>query len=336
VARLNEKRSTERGFTLVELLVALALGLTLSAGIVNIYLQNKQNYLQDEELARMQENARYAMGLLKRELTMAGFVAGIGDYSGIAPTDLGAGDCSSTGLWALNVQGDIFELVNNYAGGAFATLNGTTWNCLTAAEIQGGSDIISVKRTADRPTLEDGSFTGTTTAADQEQWYLRTVDNKSSLGWRYVGVGAIDAADATAGTGVDYWEYYSQIFFLRNFSRTAGDGIPTLCIARLVANAMATDCLVEGIEDMQIEVGVDTNDDSVPDFFDPEPTAAEIQEAVVVRIYLLVRSVEDISNYTNDKTYTLGSKNIAARNDGFMRRVFSTTIQMRNAKLPNA
>lgn len=336
MARLNDDFLKHRGFTMVELLVALALGLMLSAGIVNIYLQNKQNYVQDEELARMQENARYAMGLLKRELTMAGFVAGIGDYSGIDTADLGAGnDCVGSGQWAINVQGDIFELINNFST-SFATRNGTTWNCLTAAEIQTGSDIISVKRTADRPTLEDGSFTGTLTAADQEQWYLRAFDNNSTLSWNYVDAGGSITADVSAGNGVDYWEYYSQIFYLRNFSRTAGDGIPTLCIERLIASGMTTDCLVEGIEDMQIEVGVDTNDDSVPDFFDPNPTAAEIQEAVVVRIYLLVRSVEDISNYTNDKTYTLGSKNIAAKNDGFMRRVFSTTVQMRNAKLPNA
>ncbi|MCW8195243.1 prepilin-type N-terminal cleavage/methylation domain-containing protein [Proteobacteria bacterium 005FR1] len=333
---LDHRVFRSRGFTLVELLVALVLGLMLSAGIVNIYLQNKQNYLQDEELARMQENARYAMGLLKRELTMAGFVAGLGDYSGIAPANLGAGDCTSTGLWALNVQGDIFELINNYGGGAFTTQNGTTWNCLTEAEIQSGSDIISAKRTADESTLEDGGFTGALSAADDEQYYLRAEDNSIPT-WSYiVDGGSIPTADISAGNGIDYWEFYSQIFYLRNFSRTAGDGIPTLCIEKLVGNAMATECLVEGIEDMQIEVGVDTNDDSVPDFFDPAPTSAEIQEAVVLRIYLLVRSVDDISNYTNDKTYTLGGKKIAAKNDGFMRRVFSTTIQMRNAKLPNA
>lgn len=335
MTKLHSPRCRAGGFTLVELLVSLVLGLMLSAGIVNIYLQNKQNYMQDEELARMQENARYAIGLLKRELTMGGFVAGIGDYSGITPESV-ATDCVSAGQWALNVQGDIFELINNYNGGAFTTRNGTSWNCLDAAEIQPLTDIVSVKRTADRRTLANGSFTGNLSAADQAQWYLRAFDNNATLTWTYVDAGGSIAADVSAGNGVDYWEYYSQIFYLRNFSRTAGDGIPTLCIERLIASAMTTDCLVEGIEDMQIEVGVDTNHDSVPDFFDPEPTAAEIREAVVVRVYLLVRSVEDIANYTNTKTYTLGNKVIAAQNDGFMRRVFSTTIQMRNAKLPNA
>jgi type IV pilus assembly protein PilW len=335
MTKLHLPHLRAHGFTLIELMVSMVLGLMLSAGIVNIYLQNKQNYLQDEELARMQENARYAIGLLKRELTMAGFVAGIGDYSGI-PAGSVTTDCVGTGQWALNVQGDIFELINNYDGGAFTTANGTTWDCLAAAEVQPLTDIVSVKRTADRRTLEDGSFTGTLTAADQEQWYLRAFDNNATLSWNYVDAGGSIAADVSAGNGVDYWEYYSQIFYLRNFSRAAGDGIPTLCIERLVASAMTTDCLVEGIEDLQIEVGIDTNDDSVPDFFDPAPTATEIREAVVVRVYLLVRSVEPIANYTNDKTFSLGSKAVPAANDSFMRRVFSTTVQMRNAKLPNA
>lgn len=325
-----------QGFTLVELLVALVLGLMLSAGIVNVYIQNKRNYAQDEEVARLQENARYALNLLKRELTMAGFVAGIPDSSEVTAGSV-TSDCVAAGDWALEVA-EVFELVDDADNSAttLTTVNGTTWSCLTISDLEDATDLLSVKRTADRPTLEDGSLPAGETE-DDEQWYLRDFDNGSNLSWTYLGTGgSINATDKTAGSKVDYWEYYSQIFHIRNYSRTAGDGIPTLCIEKLGADTMETECLVEGIEDMQIEVGVDTNEDSVPEMFTPTPTAAEIEEAVAVRIYLLVRSINEIPGYSNAKSYQLGSKAVGAANDGFVRRVFSTTVQMRNAKLPNA
>ncbi|MGQ9427296.1 PilW family protein [Gilvimarinus sp. F26214L] len=327
-----------RGFTLVELLVALALGILLSVGIVNIYLENRRNYLQDEELARLQENARYALRLLKRELTMAGFIANLPDYSAVVTDTVDGGGCVAGNDWTLDLQGDMVELINNYdtdAAGTFTSSSGTEWTCLVAADLQDGADIVSVKRTADRPTLQNGSLT---TGAEEKdgQWYLRTFDENSSLGWTYVGSGGNFGGDKSPGSKVDYWQYFSRIYFLRNYSRSAGDNIPTLCTHSLVNDAMATECLVEGIEDLQIEVGVDIDEDSVPDFFTATPTAAEIEEAAVARIYLLVRSVNELSNYTNNKSYTLGSKTVGSKNDGYIRRVFSTTVQMRNAKLPNA
>jgi len=315
----SDKSFTARGFTLVELLVALVLGLLLTGGIVNIYLQNKQNYLQDEEIARLQENARYALNMLKRELTMAGFVGNLPDPEDVPVGDLtslgtGGSDCVTGSNWALDVQGDVFELINNVDNTATSldTINGTTWTCIAISDVEDTTDMVSIKRTADDYTLEDGSFPAGVTE-DEEQVYLRSFDDDADLSWVYLGSGgSIASADATAGSSVDYWEYYSKIFYIRN------------------------NCLVEGIEDMQIEVGIDTDDDSVPNQFEDSPTAAQLADAVAVRIYLLVRSVNDISGYTNEKTYTLGSKAVGAQNDGFIRRVFTTTVQMRNAKLPNA
>ena len=65
------KRAKCAAFTIVELLIALALGLTLSGAITKIYLQNNASLQQDEQIARLQENARYALKMLTREIGMA-------------------------------------------------------------------------------------------------------------------------------------------------------------------------------------------------------------------------------------------------------------------------
>jgi hypothetical protein len=44
----------------------------------------------------------------------------------------------------------------------------------------------------------------------------------------------------------------------------------------------------------------------------------------------LLRSILEIAGYRDDKTYALGQKEVAARRDGFLRRVFSTTVHLRN------
>jgi type IV pilus assembly protein PilW len=81
---------------------------------------------------------------------------------------------------------------------------------------------------------------------------------------------------------------------------------------------------------MQTEFGVDGDGDFVADYYTAAPTAAEIGDAVSARIYVLARSISEVPDYVNDKTYRLGAKVIAAANDGFYRRVFSTTVLLRN------
>lgn len=331
----KELTDSANGFTLVELLVAMALGIVLSGTIVNVYLENKRSFMQDEEVARLQENGRFALNMLKREITMAGFFAQIADASKLT-TGTVTGDCTS-GNWALSPI-DSVDLINNVST-ALNTLQGEAWTCLTVADLQAGTDLISVKRSADRATLVDGSLNTGITAENDDQWYLRTADDNTSVGWSYVAAsGSIPTADKTAGSGVNYWEFYSSIFFIREYSISAGDGVPSLCVRNLVGSSMTSaaslNCMVEGIENMQLEIGIDADADGVPERFEASPSSAEMEDAVAVRVYLLVRSIEGLPGYTNNKAYQLGSTAVAATNDNFMRRVFSTTLSLRNARLP--
>ena len=64
-----------RGLSLVELLLALALGVVLSFGAMNLLLYSKRSFFEAQELARLQENGRHALRYLSHELTMAGYLA---------------------------------------------------------------------------------------------------------------------------------------------------------------------------------------------------------------------------------------------------------------------
>ncbi len=329
--------SRNRGVSLVELMVSMVLGLLLTLGIVRIYLDSKINYAADEEVARVQENGRYALNLLKRELALAGFYAGDMAAVDMAAVAVGA-DCTA-GDWALDLEGAI-DLVSDYDGSLLTRL-GETLTCLVESDggvhVRAGTDIVAVKRTAGDFTVKNGAYQSGVAAAKPEQWYLRRADYGEDRDWLYVAEGGdFDAADIGLDTRIDYWEYHSRIFYIRDYADAVGDGIPTLCVNELVGNEMIGNCLVNGVEDMQIEFGIDTDADGIPNQFKGAPTAAELSNAVVARVYLLLRSVNELSNYTNSKTYQLGQQAVGARNDGFYRRVMSTTVQTRNAHLPLA
>ncbi len=63
----------QRGFTLVEIMVALAIAIILLVGVYSVYLASKRGYALQDGLARQQENGRFAVEFLNRDLRMAGY-----------------------------------------------------------------------------------------------------------------------------------------------------------------------------------------------------------------------------------------------------------------------
>ena len=61
------------GFSLVELMLALALGVVVVTGIVQLFVGNSRTYEVLNGQARMQENARFALEFISRAARSAGF-----------------------------------------------------------------------------------------------------------------------------------------------------------------------------------------------------------------------------------------------------------------------
>jgi type IV pilus assembly protein PilW len=309
--------SSQRGFTLIELIVSLGLGLAFVAGSVAIFIQINCSMNQDEEISRVLENGRYVVRVMTRDIAMSGFwgkfldVETTTEHASVAiGTDCGDG----VNPWAMDLQG--MEFLNN----ANAATTAAAFECLPSADIVTGSDILAVKRMVDTATADADLISN--------QMYMRTNGISAQM---FLG-GAASTPPSLGGTEVN-WAYMPQIYYLRDYSVSASDGIPTLCRATLNRSfppAMTNECLVDGVENIQIEFGVDTDDDFIANYYIAAPSSAELFDAVAVRLYVLVRSVNQVPSYTNDKTYTIGSTTVAVANDGFFRRVFSTTLMLRN------
>jgi type IV pilus assembly protein PilW len=320
------------GLSLVELLISIVLALLLTSGMVAAYLESKRNYLYDEQQARLQENGRYAMTLLKREFAMAGFFGTALTMVDVA-SEAVATDCSANN-WALDASISL-DLVNNYAGEAApTTLAEVVFTCLDGADIQPLTDLVAIKRTAGAPSFHDGIPAIDLTPSTTEQWYLRLVDYVEP-GWQKLR--PVDLRDqGGAGSSLAFWEASAKIFYIRRYSDSTGlsDPVPTLCAETLVGQHMGTRCLVEGVENIQFEFGTDSDGDGVANRYVAAPLKAELRRTVSVRIHLLLRSIQPTPGYRDDRVYHLGQELVAAPQDAFLRRVFSTTVNLRNQRLP--
>ncbi|MFO7582517.1 PilW family protein [Guyparkeria sp.] len=77
------RKSGSRGFTLVELMIAMVLGLVIIGGVISVFLANKQTYRTNEAMSEVQDHARTAFEFLSRDIRMAG-LTGCGNLEKVA------------------------------------------------------------------------------------------------------------------------------------------------------------------------------------------------------------------------------------------------------------
>jgi type IV pilus assembly protein PilW len=316
----------QRGMTMVELLVAMLLAVILGAAIVSAFAANSHSFNQDESVLRMQDDARHALRELSFAVSMAGHYGELLVPGAITNDDnLTVGtDCGAGGVveWVYRTvspgTGDSQSITSvDNATGAAANAN---HSCIQAGELEAGTDVISIKRVS-------GARSAATTAG---RVYLRT---NGTVGLLYQAPAPV-TPDLDVPLPRAEWEYRPSVFFVRNYANVSGDGIPTLCKKVLRGNlpGMITECLATGIENLQIEYGIDTSGDSNPNLYLPNPTVAEIQNVVTARIFLLARTTDLDFRYVNDKTYNISNAPAFQPDDGFHRRVFSTTVTIQNIR----
>lgn len=336
--RFNRPNSASRlaGFSLVELMVAMTLGLILLAGVVRLVMDTSQSHREVTRAARLMENGRYAIDLLYEELRHAGYY---GRYTALdAPT--AAGDPCATSL--ATIEADMSYPVEGYDD-----VSGTPpLSCLSDAEHRDGTDILVVRRAS----TDDGTAIA---ALSPGLVYLQSHGGAMRLL-------AAAADQSTNAANFDLTErdgsltpirrYRTDIYFVSDCKEDScagvSDPVPTLKRLELSTDGGGPRItptpvpLVEGVEDMQLDYGIDRNDDGAPDEsatgsgdqFEALPdNFDEWGNVVSVRVHLLMRSIEPSAGYTDDKRYNLGLHgNVGTFGDAFKRHVFVKTARIVN------
>lgn len=317
---------SQQGFTLVELMIAMLVGLFLAAGLVTMVVGSQNSFRLDESVARMQDDARYAMSELTKDLRMAGYVADpmTTEAFEMSVNSNAVQDCGVAGQpnWILRFRdtatGDstLLTAVDNAGVGISAN-----YSCIGGGEIVPNTDVVAIKRFAGN-TVPSAAVTPNT-------MYLRSNDSQAIL----YRAPLVDAFPADAN---DNWEYRPHIYYIRNFSNVAGDNIPALCRKHITFDAggtgIDTECLASGVEDMQLEYGIDTTGDGSANSYLASPTPAEMEQVVSIRVFLLARTLEEDQFDPDPKTYTVSNAPVRTPADEFTRRMYSVTVPTVNLR----
>jgi type IV pilus assembly protein PilW len=320
----------QNGFSLIEIMVSLVLGLLVLAMVLNVFINTKQSHVQNDRISGVLENGRFAVRQLATDLKTVGYLGGMYD-STLLKIDgslsiSSANDCgtSSETNWALDVTSYKHIQFLNQATASEAS---TQHKCISSTDIQPDTDVLVVKRAYTIDETNNASKT-------DDSVYLRTDYSTGCLWWYNSSGSTAPSGGNCPASGFKDWRYMTHVYYIRK-TNDAGEAIPTLCRKTLAAVSgapgMKDVCLSEGIEKFHVQFGIDTSTprDGVPDMYLSDPTTTEMQRVTSAKIYVLARADKEDPVFTNNKTYTLGNYTINA-NDNYYRRVYSTTVLLRN------
>jgi len=343
----------EGGVSLVELMVALVLSMVLMAGVGQIYLGSKQTYRIQEGQSRLQENARYALEVLSRDIRSVSymgckpFVPFVVPLARSCPT--GYFRSSSTDLQCQPVPpnviarapvtapastADVLSGQDNIAGsiGSVAVVKGTSAITVQFGASCGGNvavasvgkNSITLSPTNTCGTITPSKNCGAKGGCSGGKVLLVANCSKADV-FRASTVTNND--DGTVTIGIATTENTSllssvydrgEMMLFNSYTYFIGvnpSGEPALY--RFDNNANSSDEVVEGIENMQIQYGVDT--DATPDGsanlpYQKSTDGVNWTRVLSVQIILTVRPYNSDVNYYDQRLVKNFTSTISLRN----------------------
>lgn len=343
--------NTAAGFTVVELMVAVAVSLLLLSGVVAIFASSRSSYESTDQLSRIQESGRFAVDMIARNVRTAGFSGCSRQPPNISTT--------------LNTETVLqWDFLGGPARG-YESTGANTWEPVLDDSVTApasDSDVLVLR--GPRMGAEPLPLTAAMAAPDADMILpnVNTGIEASDIAMAYscegvaffqvnsfsggvlnhgVSAAVTDVPKPTPGNArasVDYTfrlgtevvPVETVIYYVRA-SNGAGTTLPTgtTSLWRRVGLRAAEE-VVEGIERMQVEYGIDTTGDRVIDTYAKANAVTDWQQVIAVRVALLVRSVQEYGTDRDSQGYKLLDVDVAAPGDRRLRQVFTATTSLRN------
>lgn len=292
-----------QGVSMIELIIALALGLYLSSITISLTLNSFVSARQIELTSQVLEHSRYLMGLLKRELDLAGFYGQISYAPASVETlpDLCAG-LTSTNLaqhLAFPVQGLNNGSLNTSACGGDLLLPGT--------------DLLLIRRVAGEAVKPGPGLLPSQhyIQASPEHLIADTGSNQARF----------SLTQANGLKSVPVRAYQPTIYYVsadHNFKRRR----------YLKGRWSSPEPLAEAVDDFQLLYGIDRSGkgiasagDGAPAFVEFPSSSAEWRQVVAIEFYLLISSGDSVPGSIDRKQYSYAGKSNITFNDNKKRRL---------------
>lgn len=282
----------EKGFSLVELMVAMVLGLILIGGVVQVFVSNMQTFHTNNGVARVQESARFALSELAKDIRMAGF-------KGCDAKGIPIGNITDSALFNIDA-GDLFGYDDVNA--TVATVVPTT-----------NTDVLQIKLLVDEGvflTEEVSALDSTLNVNDNSKF-----DTDDILFIGDCEKGTVAKVTGTSGTneisvantttlspnGSGYWvdaavyklEVKTYYIAPSSYENNLKNEVNSLW---LKVNEGDSQELVAGVDDLQVLYGEDTDGDLTPNQFREADAVTNMENVSVVRIRVNANSFDSVGN----------------------------------------
>ena len=355
--RRQDHRSSTSGFTLVEMMVALAIASLLLVALTILFINTSAARNETDRVSRQIEAGRFALGEIADEVRHAGYYGPIINAPTLPVSVTTLPDPCSQLL--TDIQNNLGLPVQGYVGASTAAaIDPGKLGCLNAKAGYKANTAVLVVRRADTfianasPTsgyynIQASGCEGDTTA------YVVDTDTNASAYTLHTnttpGCTPLTSAPAALITPL-----YTRIYFISTCSNddcsaSGANSVPTLKRIDVTPSATPSTCdpptrcsikpIVDGIEDLQFDYGIDTTaapGDGSPDLYTntsghvgtTPSDMTEWQNVMSVRIYLLARNI-DASGVVDTKTYNLGPVSVTP-GGSYRRHAYSEAVRLVN------
>jgi len=344
---MNAKKQS--GFTLVEIMVAVVVSLILLNGVIQIFSGTKETYRFGEAVSRMQESGRFAMDMLARDIRMAGY-QGCADLSSIPPNVI-ANDPPVTVFNSEAIVG--WE----YTGSWAPTSPVQPSDIMT--KVKTNTDVISIKHASSESMKLTGNMlvdnaniqvlANTIGVVAGEVLFISDCETADIFRTTSVSSGSSPVTMAHSnsqntgnrlskayGTDASVFKFNDNVYFVGDTGRKNGRGQIIYSLFKRSING-SIDEIVEGVENMQILYG-ERADNGNMRYVPATNGTLDMSKVVSVRIAILVHSIEPVNRTADSNIYNVAGTNIgpsttvAHDGDKRIRRVFVTTVKLRNRR----
>lgn len=341
------------GMSLVELMIAMAIGTIISLAMTAIFVSTTKAKHEVNRLGEQIENGRIAMEWLSRELNVAGFWDSM-EFVGMADPTLP--DICATAVSSLA------SAVPVYIQGLDNVASATPASCLS--DVKTGTDVLVVRRAgtcvigasgcesvapyfqASKCTPPADKLNGTTgvvalgaelgDSVTPANWYgVAATTGALTLHKRDCGNASLTGAPNLA----DIRRYLVRIYYIAN-NDVSGDALPSLKMVELRGTTWTASTIAAGIEEMHIEYGQtatsDTADTLPASYVTAPATTVNWRRITTIKMHLLSRNSSATPQYSETKTYVLGKRADGTDNsfgpfsDSIRRHTFSGLVELKN------
>lgn len=312
----------QNGFTMIELMVSMAIGLFLLAGVFTIYINGRESQKVVDDEVRIMDNARFALETISFDLRHAGVYGHHNHEDKLKVLDEEAfttvtSQCGGAGSgWVVNIDRAMYT-VNEGTDYLSDCMNG--WRQGDTLEVRYGVALPMGVLEAD---LVSNAL------------YL-----KSAGKYAYMFKGDTPPAAYLFSGLADtrYFLWQSRGYYISDFTDQVGDGVPSLRLVALEPGPIVNDSiLLRGVEDMQIQLGLDTplagqtqGDESADSYVHPGVGFNNWNQVIAARVWLVIRSEKQYDDIDPASTYEIAGE-VRTNGDKYKRVVVSTSVRLRN------